>query len=136
MSTRRTTYITIAVIAAVFTVLAATFLVHADRALEATTGFLSHWFFAIFCVLFALTQARVYLTRRRQQARLANHVPTSAFGFFTALWCVLALAAIVYGVLGLEGWWEIAGWATLVLVICVQLIVLGKLMGDTKLEAQ
>jgi hypothetical protein len=49
---------------------------------------------------------------------------------------VLALAAIVYGVLGLEGWWEIAGWATLVLVICVQLIVLGKLMGDTKLEAQ
>lgn len=90
-------------------------------------AFARRWFFAIFSTAFALVQFRVYLVRRRQEALLASHVPVSAFGLFTALWFVLAIAAIAYGVLQPDGWWEAAGWVTLGVVISVQLIVLGGL---------
>jgi hypothetical protein len=124
---RQRNYLTAAVMAGIIVVLVGAFFIRAEGALEGTTAFLSRWFFAIFCAIFALAQLRVYVMRRRQEARVASHVPSGAFGLFTALWVVLAIAATVYGVTGVNGWWEIAAWAVLVVVICVQLIVLGGL---------
>jgi len=100
-------------------------------ALEPVEVFLRRWFFAIFCTLYALAQARVYRMRRRQQARVAVHMRVFTFGFFMALWFVLAAAAVVFGIVGPGGWWETAAWVTVGLVICVQLIVLGRLAGGT-----
>lgn len=97
----------------------------AGDVLEVVSGAIRRWFFAVFCVLFAITQVRVYLTRRRAEAHLARYVPSAPFAFFTALWSVLAVAGIVYGILELGLYWEIAGWITVALVVCVQLWVLG-----------
>jgi hypothetical protein len=132
---RQRNYLTAAVMAGVFVVLVGAFFIRAEGALEATTAFLSRWFFAIFCTIFSLAQVRVYGMRRRRQARVASHVPSGAFGLFTVLWLVMAIAAIVYGVTGVDGWWEIAAWAVLVVVICVQLIVLGGLEEKAKRES-
>ena len=107
------------------------FLVPTSGALGPMEAFLRRWFFAIFCTLYALAQARVYRMRRRQQARVAVHMRVFTFAFFMALWFVLAVAAVVYGIVGPRGWWETAAWVTVGLVICVQLIVLGRLVGGT-----
>jgi hypothetical protein len=119
------------VVFVVIAVVALGFLLPTSGALEPMEVFLRRWFFAIFCTLYALAQARVYRMRRRQQARVAGHVSVFTFGFFTALWLVLAVAAIVYGIVGPGGWWETAAWVTVGLVICIQLIVLGRLVGGT-----
>lgn len=125
---RKQTSLTVIVLVATIGALALALLIPASGALDAAVGFLSRWFFAIFCTLYAFTQARVYVIRRRHQARMASYVSTSVFGFFAALWFALAVAAVVFGVLHLEGWWEVAAWATIVVVICVQLFVLGQLV--------
>jgi hypothetical protein len=102
-------------------------LIPAAGALETVMNVLRRWFFAAFCTLYALVQARVYVVRRRREARVARDVPISAFGFFTAVWFALAVAAVVYGILEPAGWWETAAWVTIVLVICIEMIVLGRL---------
>lgn len=95
--------------------------------LDAVSGFVSRWFFTVFCTVFAVAQARVYVARRRREARLARHVPASLFALFTALWAVLAVAGLVYGIVEPGRSWEVAGWITITVVICVQLFVLGGL---------
>lgn len=126
-TTKRQVLLTLLIITAVIAGLALAIIVPAGVGLDAAVDFLSRWFFAFFCTLFALVQARVYQIRRRHAARLAREIPAGAFGLFTLLWLVLAVAAVVYGILDLEGWWEVAAWATVVVVICVQLLVLGGL---------
>jgi hypothetical protein len=37
------------------------------------------------------------------------------------------VAAVIYGVLNVGGLYETTGWVTIVLMICIQLIVLGRL---------
>ncbi len=54
-------------------------------------------------------------------------VPLAAHAVFTVIWAVLAVAAIVYGILDVGGLYEAVGWVTIVLMICIQLIVLGRL---------
>jgi small-conductance mechanosensitive channel len=125
---RKQTSITVIVLVATIGAFALALLIPASGALDAAVGFLSRWFFAIFCTLYAFTQARVYVIRRRHQARMASYLSTSVFGFFAALWFTLAIAAVAFGFLRLEGWWEVAAWATIVVVICVQLFVLGRLV--------
>ncbi len=90
------------------------------------------WFFAVFCTLYAIVQGRVYFMFRRRMASedsetVATDVPVSAHGYFTIVWAALALAAIAYGIAGIGGWRETAAWVTILLVICIQLLVLGKL---------
>jgi hypothetical protein len=119
------------VVLAIIAALAVAITVQGTTALDSAITYLARWFFAIFCTLFALAQARVYYVRRRRQARLATDVPLSAFGFFTFLWFLLSAAAIIYGINGAGGWWETAAWVTVVLVICVQLAVLGGLEQRT-----
>lgn len=95
--------------------------------LDAVSGFVSRWFFTAFCTVFAVAQARVYVARRRREARLARHVPASPFALFTALWAVLAVVGLIYGIVEPGRSWEVAGWITITVVICVQLFVLGGL---------
>ncbi|MGD8698295.1 MAG: hypothetical protein PVJ43_03330 [Gemmatimonadales bacterium] len=120
--------VTIAVIAAVIAGLVMAVVWRTGGALDTAVDFLGRWFFAVFCTVYALTQLRVYILRRKQEARVAAGVPPSAFGYFTVLWFVLAAAAVVYGIRGGGGWWETAAWVTIVAVICIQLFVLGRLI--------
>lgn len=131
---RRQLSLTIVVIAAVILGLVLAIVWRMSGTLEGAVEFLSRWFFAVFCTLYALAQLRVCLVRRRHEARVATGVPLSTFGFFTALWFVLALAAIVYGVQGGDGWLETAAWVTIVVVICVQQFVLGRLIKRTQTQ--
>ncbi len=96
---------------------------------EAVTAFLVRWFFAVFCALYAVVQGRVYfmLRRRKVSDRAAEGVPVGAHGLFTIVWSVFAVAAVVYGVVGLDGWLETAGWIAIGSMICIQLLVLGRL---------
>jgi len=124
---RSATGLTVFVLLAVVAGLVLAILVPASGGLESAMGFLRRWFFAIFCTLYALTQARVYMLRRHDAAQLGRGMPVSAFGIFTAIWIALAIAAIAYGILEPSGWWETAAWVVVVVVICVELVVLGKL---------
>ncbi len=126
--------LTIAVLAAVVIGLVLAIVWRTGGALDGAVEFLGRWFFAVFCLVYALAQLRVYVRRRKREARLATGVPLSAFGYFTALWFALALAAIVYGIRGGDGWRETAAWVTIVVVICVQQFVLGRLVrrADTQ----
>lgn len=127
VSKRRETALTVAVLAAVILVLALAIVVQRGNQLDVAVEFLSRWFFAVFCTAYALAQARVYFLRKSQQVRVAMDMPVSPFGFFTVLWFALAVASVVYGVRGGDGWLEVAAWITIVLVICVQQLVLGRL---------
>jgi hypothetical protein len=118
----------IAVIAAVIVGLVLAIVWRTGGALDVAIEFLGRWFFTIFCTVYAIAQLRVYVLRRKREARLATGVPLSAFGFFTALWFALALAAFVYGIRGGDGWRETAAWVTIVAVICIQQFVLGRLV--------
>lgn len=120
--------LTVAVIAAVIVGLVLAVIWRTGGALDPAVDFLGRWFFAVFCTVYALTQLRVYVLRRKREARVAAGVPTSVFGYFTALWFVLAAAAVVYGIRGGDGWWETAAWVTIVALICIQLFVLGRLV--------
>jgi hypothetical protein len=102
-------------------------IISTSDAMEPAVRLINRWFFAVFCVLFAIAQLRVYQVRRRQRARLATHVPLAVFGTFAAVWLLLALGSLIYGAVGLGGSWETAGWITIVLVICIQQLVLGRL---------
>jgi hypothetical protein len=130
----RQLYLTIAVIAAVIIGLVAAIVWRTGGALDGAVEFLGRWFFAVFCTVYALAQMRVYVLRRKHGARLATGVPLSAFGYFMALWFALALAATVYAIMGGDGWRETAAWVTIVIVICVQQFVLGRLVrrSDTQ----
>jgi hypothetical protein len=131
VSRARQLSLTIGVIAAVILALVLAIVWRRGGALEGMTDFLSRWFFAAFCTVYALAQLRVFVLRKKREARLAAEVPLSVFGFFMVLWFVLALAATFYGVRGGDGWWETFGWVTIVAVICVQLLVLGGLARRT-----
>jgi hypothetical protein len=124
---RSATGLTVFVLLAVVAGLVLAILIPASGNLDFVMGFLRRWFFAIFCTLYALTQARVYMLRRHDLAQVGPAMPVSAFGIFTAVWIALAVAAIVYGILEPTGWWEAAGWVVVILVICLELLVLGKL---------
>ncbi|UCF21461.1 MAG: hypothetical protein JSU87_08780 [Gemmatimonadota bacterium] len=100
--------------------------------MEPVVKLVNRWFFALFCSLFAIAQLRVYQVRRRQQARLATHVPVAAFGIFAAIWVLLAIVSFLYGAVGLGRSWETAGWITIVLIICIQQLVLGKLTRSSE----
>lgn len=126
-SKRRQTGLIVLVLLAVVMGLVLALLIPAGGALETVMNVLRRWFFAVFCTLYALAHARVYVVRRHRGARVARDVPVSAFGFFTAVWFALAAAAVVYGILEPAGWWETAAWVTIVLVICIEMIVLGTL---------
>ncbi len=108
----------------------------ATGVVEAVSGFVTRWFFAVFCVVFAIAQARVYLIRRREEARVARHVPAGPFGLFTVVWMVLAGAGIVYGIVEPGHYWEIAGWITITLVVCSQLFVLGGIEQSFRSDAE
>lgn len=131
VSKARQLSLTILVIAAVILALVLAIVWRRGGAAEGMTDLLSRWFFAVFCTVYALAQLRVYVLRKRRAARVAADVPLSVFGFFMGLWFALAMAAIVYGIQGGDGWWETFGWVTIVAVICVQLLVLGGLTRRT-----
>lgn len=128
VSKSRQVTLTVAVIAAVIIGLVVAIIWRTGGALDGAIEFLGRWFFAVFCTVYAVTQLRVYVLRRKREARLASGVPLSAFGYFTALWFALAVAATVYGIRGGDGWREAAAWVTIVVVICVQQFVLGRLI--------
>jgi hypothetical protein len=114
--------------AAVVVGLVLAILVPVSGATETVTEIVARWFFAVFCTLYAAVQARLYMKFRRQErAEAYVGVPIGAYAVFTVIWAVLAVAAIIYGILDVGGLYETAGWVTIVLMICVQLIVLGKL---------
>jgi len=119
--------LTIIVIAAVIIGLVLALLWRRGGTLDGSLELVRRWFFAVFCMAYALAQLRVFVLRKKREARLAAGVPLSAFGFFMVVWFVLAVVAIVYGLRGGEGWWETGAWVTIVAVICVQLLVLGGL---------
>ncbi len=103
-------------------------LVPVSGATETVTRVVARWFFAVFCTLYAVVQGRLYFKFRRQElAEAYVGVPTGAYAAFTVVWAVLAVAAIIYGILDIGGLYETAGWVTVVLMICIQLIVLGHL---------
>lgn len=112
----------------------------ATGVVDAVSGFVTRWFFAVFCVVFAIAQARVYLIRRREEARVARYVPASPFAIFTAVWSILAAAGVIYGIVEPGHYWEIAGWVVITLVVCAQLFVLGgieqRLRSDTEGEGE
>ena len=128
VSKSRQLSLTIAVIAAVVIGLVLAIVWRTGGAIDVAVEFLGRWFFAIFCTVYAVAQLRVYVLRRKHEARLATGVPLSAFGFFTVLWFALALAAVLYGIHGGDGWRETAAWVTIVAVICIQQFVLGRLV--------
>jgi len=101
----------------------------ASGTLDTVVVFLGRWFFAIFCTLFAIVQLRVYVTRRHEEAHIAPYLPVSVFGVFAFIWVALAIAAVAYGYFAPGGWWEKAGWVVIVSVICVELFLLGRLVG-------
>ncbi|NIN73386.1 MAG: hypothetical protein GTO46_15970 [Gemmatimonadetes bacterium] len=95
---------------------------------QTVTQLVARWFFAVFCTLYAVVQGRLYLKfRRAERAEAYVGVPIGAYAAFTVVWAVLAVAAILYGVFDVGGMYEAAGWVTIVLMICMQLIVLGRL---------
>ncbi|UCC85240.1 MAG: hypothetical protein JSW46_10135 [Gemmatimonadota bacterium] len=95
---------------------------------ETVTDLVARWFFAVFCTLYVGVQGRLYIKfRQAEKAEAYVGVPIGAYAAFTVIWAVLAVAAIVYGVLDVRGTYETAGWVTIVLMICIQLIVLGRL---------
>ena len=103
-------------------------LIPVSGATQTVTEIVARWFFAVFCTLYAVVQGRLYLRFRRQElAEEYVGVPVGAYAVFTAIWSVLAVAAIVYGILDVGGLYETAGWVTIVLMICIQMIVLGRL---------
>lgn len=134
MSTRRQKTLPFIVVLVAIAVLVLGIVLPTSGALEPMEGFVRRWFFAVFCTLYALAQARVYRMRRRQKARVASDMPVFSFGFFTVLWSILAVAAVVYGIVGPRGWWEAAAWVTVGLVVCIQLIILGSLERRTESE--
>ncbi|MGD2218115.1 MAG: hypothetical protein PVJ64_15265 [Gemmatimonadales bacterium] len=96
--------------------------------IHTVTDVVARWFFAVFCTLYAGVQGRLYLKfRRAEKAEAYVGVPIGAYAVFTVIWTVLAVAATVYGIFNVGGTYETAGWVTIVLMICVQLIVLGRL---------
>jgi hypothetical protein len=103
-------------------------LIPVSGATQTVTEIVARWFFAVFCTLYAVVQGRLYFKfRRKEKAEAYVGVPLAAHAVFTVIWAVLAVAAIVYGILGVRGLYETAGWVTIVLLICIQLIVLGRL---------
>lgn len=103
-------------------------LIPVSGATQTVTEIVARWFFAVFCTLYAVVQGRLYFKFRRQEkAEVYVGVPLAAYATFTVIWAVLAVAAIVYGILDVGGLYETAGWVTIVLMICIQLIVLGRL---------
>ena len=108
----------------------------AGDVLDAVSGFVRRWFFAVFCTVFAIAQGRVYFMRSRKRARLARHVPASLFAVFAGVWGILAAAGLAYGILEPGGYWEVAGWITVTLVICVQLFTLGGIEQYTRSEPE
>ncbi|MGD2153757.1 MAG: hypothetical protein PVG79_10865 [Gemmatimonadales bacterium] len=103
-------------------------LIPVSGAMETVTDIVARWFFAVFCTLYAVVQGRLYFKFRRQEkAEAYVGVPLGAYAVFTLIWVALAVAAIVYGILDAGGTYETAGWVTIGLMICIQLIVLGKL---------
>jgi len=103
-------------------------LIPVSGAMQTVTNVVARWFFAVFCTLYAVVQGRLYLKFRRQEkAEAYVGVPLGAYAAFTVIWAALAVAAIVYGILDAGGTYETAGWVTIALMICIQLIVLGKL---------
>ena len=128
-STRNPTGLTALVLSAVVVGLVLAMAIPASGSLDPVVEFLGRWFFAIFCTLFAIVQLRVYVTRRHEEAHIAPYLPVSVFGVFAFIWVALALAAIVYGYFAPGGWWEKAGWVIIVSVICVELFLLGRLVG-------
>ncbi len=103
-------------------------LIPVSGATETVTGIVARWFFAVFCTLYAAVQGRLYLKfRQAEKAEAYVGVPIGAYAAFTVVWALLAVAAILYGILNMGGLYETAGWVTIVLMICIQLIVLGRL---------
>ncbi len=103
-------------------------LIPVSGATEAVVDIVARWFFAVFCTLYAIVQARVYFMFRRRRASLADSegVPVAIHGAFTLVWAILAVAAIVYGITGVDGGLETAGWVTIVLLVGIQMLVLGR----------
>jgi hypothetical protein len=103
-------------------------LIPVTGATEAVTEIVTRWFFAVFCTLYAIVQGRLYFRfRRRRRAGAYVGVPIAAHAVFTVIWAALAVAAVVYGILGVSRLVQTIGWVTIVLMICIQLIVLGRL---------
>ena len=127
-STRNPTGLTVFVLLAVVGGLVLAIAIPASGSLDTVVDFMGRWFFAIFCTLFAIVQLRVYVTRRHEEVHIAPYLPVSVFGVFAFIWVALAVAAIAYGFLAPDGWWEKAAWVVMVSVICVELFVLGKLV--------
>ncbi|UCC48842.1 MAG: hypothetical protein JSV41_01335 [Gemmatimonadota bacterium] len=134
MSTQRQKTLPFIVVLVAIAVLALGIVLPTSGALEPMEGFVRRWFFAVFCTLYAMAQARVYRMRRRRQARVASDMPVFSFGFFMLLWFVLAVAAVIYGIVGPGGRWETAAWVTVGLVVSVQLVILGRLQRRTETE--
>ena len=127
-TTRKPTGLTVLVLLAVVAGLVLAMAIPASGMLDELVQFVGRWFFAVFCTLFAIVQLRVYVARRHQKVHLAAYLPVSVFGVFAFIWVALALAAIAYGYFDPGGWWEKAGWVLIVSVVCVELLVLGKLV--------
>lgn len=103
-------------------------LIPVSGAKETVMAIVARWFFAVFCTLYAAVQARLYLKfRRAEKAEAYVGVPIGAYAAFTVVWAVLSVGAVVYGIVDPDGLYETAGWVTIVLMICIQLIVLGRL---------
>ena len=103
-------------------------LIPVSGATETVTEIVARWFFAVFCTLYAVVQGRLYFKfRRQEQAEAYVGVPIGAYAAFTVIWAALAVAAIAYGIFDVDGLYETAGWVTIVLMICIQLSVLGRL---------
>ena len=133
MNEARKKHLTFILPAAAVGLLVLAILIPVSGATETVTEAVSRWFFAVFCTLYAVVQGRVYLRfRQREKNGAYVGVPIGAYAVFTVIWLVLAVAAIVYGVLNVRGLYETAGWVTIVLMICIQLIVLGQL--DTRVQ--
>lgn len=108
-------------------------LIPVSGATETVTEIVARWFFAVFCTLYAIVQGRVYFKfRARRRVGEYAGVPLAAYAVFTGIWSAFAVAAIVYGILDVRGPFETAGWVTIVLLICIQMLVLGKL--DQRVE--
>lgn len=139
MPKRRQRVLGLLVFGAVISGMAAAVLVFnlgAGNVLDVVSGFVRRWFFGVFCTVFAIAQGRVYFMRSREEARVARHVPASPFAIFAVVWGVLAVAGVVYGILEPGGYWEVAGWITVTLAICVQLFLLGGIEQHARSETE